>query len=94
MPGKPKHGGKKYSPQSKKKKVKSVPPGRVAQQPVTIQTEESAPQYSAPTPSIHTPPAMVIPTAARYPFIAIELRTIGVVAGIMLAVLILLAVIL
>ena len=94
MPGKPKHGKGKYSFQSKKKKAKPGPASRIAQQPVTIQTEESAPQPSAPTPSIHTPPAMVIPTAARYPFIAIELRTIGVVAGIMLAVLILLAVIL
>ena len=56
------------------------------QQPV------SHPAVSIPSAGVPTPMAM--PTATRYPYIAVELRRIAILAGIMMAILVVLALVL
>ena len=90
MPGKSRRKRGKYSIQSKKKGRPSRP-RLPAQQPAVAQTREpvSSPDMSAPSASAAAPTAK--PIAVRYPYIATELRTIGILAGIMLIILIVLA---
>jgi len=90
MPSKSRHSRGKQSFQGKKKKSKRIPAVTVAQEQATSPTEPPAtparrvaPPLSAPTP---TPPP-----AASHPHVAAELRRIGILAGIMLAVLVVLA---
>ena len=93
MPGKSRRKGK--SPfQSKKKREKQRSATGVVQQQAVAQTTKpfvtstiSAPSKSRPTPSAKLP-------VARYPYVAAELRRIGILAGIMLAILIVLALVL
>ena len=94
MPGKSRHGRAKHSPQSKKKKSKQHFLAPVAQQQVVAQTHEpvSRPEVSAPLVSLPTPMAKL--TAVRHPHIVGELRTIGILAGIMLIILAILALVL
>ena len=101
MPGKSRPGKGKYSPQSKKKR-KSSPnrPTMPVQQPAVTQTHESVPfrvslqgePYSdVPVRSARVPTPLVTPLAKRYPYIATELRTIAILAGVLLIVLVVLA---
>ena len=88
MSGKSRHGKGKRFFQSKKSKSRRSPQAIVAQRQPIPQTHETvAPSVSAPTP-------MPTQTATRYPYILTELRTIGILAGIMLAILVVLAVVL
>ncbi len=91
MPGKSRRRRGKYLLQSKKKKGRPGRPAVLAQQPVVAQTHEpvSSPDASVPSASVPTP--MVKPAAVRYPYIATELWTIGILAGVMLIVLVVLA---
>jgi len=91
MPGKSRSRRGKYSPQSKKKKSRPSRPTIPAQQPAVAQTHEpvSSPKVSVPSASVPTP--MAKPVAVWHPHIATELRTIGIIAGIMLIVLVVLA---
>ena len=86
MPGKSRRGRGKPPTRSKRRKGAVT---RVAQPQVAAEAHESAaPRVSLPsTPSPR-------PTGVRYPYIATELRRIGVLAGIMLAILIVLALVL
>ena len=92
MPGKSRRKRGKYSIQSKRK-------GRprraiiLAQQPAVTQTHEPVVSSDVSTPSARAPTPMAKPEAVRHPYIAIELRTIGILAGIMLIILIVLALI-
>ena len=93
MPSKSRRKRDKHSIQSKKKggpSRLSVP----AQQPAATQTHEpvSSPDVSAPSIRVAVPKTK--PIAVRYPYIATELRTIGILAGIMLVVLVVLALVL
>lgn len=94
MPGKSRHGRGKHGPQSRKRKGRRHSLAAVAQQPAAAQTPEpvSRPKVSAPAASVPTPMANL--AAARYPYVAIELRTIGILAGIMLIILAILALVL
>jgi hypothetical protein len=87
MPGKSRHRKGKRSPQSKKGKSGRHFSATVAQQPAVAQVYKpvSRPDGSAPLASVPTPVAKL--AAARYPHIATELRTIGILAGIMLIIL-------
>ena len=87
MPDKSRRGRGKYPIQSKKKKGRLSRPTMLAQQPAVAQTNEpvSSPKRSVPSASVPAPRAK--PAAVRYPYIATELRTIGILAGIMLLVL-------
>jgi len=73
--------------QSKRKKLRQSPPATVAQQQVVTQTHK-------PVASAH-PASTPIPKAtqktARYPYVTAELRRIGILAGIALVILIVLA---
>jgi len=88
MPGKSRHGRKKHSFQSKKgKSRRSSPPVVTQQQPVSQTYKPVAPLVSAPAP-------VSMQTATQYPHILNELRRIGILAGIMLAILVVLALVL
>jgi len=94
MPGKSRHGKGKRLPQSKKRKSRQRFLATVAQQQAVAQTHKpvSHPSVSAPLASVPTPMAKL--AAVRYPHIATELRTIGILAGIMLTILAVLALVL
>jgi len=94
MPGKSRRKRGRYSFQGKRKRDR---PGRVttlARQPAVSQTEEPGSFPSVPLPSASVPTPTAKPTLVQYPYISTELRTIGILAGIMLTVLIVLALVL
>ena len=91
MPNKSRRRRGRYSFQGKKKKGKRTPALTTTEQPVATQTYERA------TPSpVTAPPAGVLTStpraaAVKHPYVASELRRIGIIAGIMLAVLVILS---
>ncbi len=94
MPGKSRRKRGKYSLQNKGRKEGSSRLTMPAQQPTAVQTHEpvsslpmSVPAVSAPTPKAKPPPVW-------HPYVTTELRTIGILAGIMLIVLVVLALVL
>lgn len=91
MPSKSQHGRKKRSFQGKKKKGRRSPPGVVTQRQVATQTDKPVVSPKVVTPSASTPTPMPVLTAVRYPYILTELRRIGIIAGIMLVILVVLA---
>ena len=94
MPGKSRSRKGNYSVQSKKKKGRSSRPPILAQQPAVAQVREpvSSPNVSVPSATVPTPIAK--PAAVHHPYITAELRTIGILAGMMLIVLTVLALVL
>ncbi len=91
MSGKSRQRKGKHLPQGKKRKSGRRFLATVAQQQTVAQTRESVsrPEVSAPLVSVPIP--MAKSAAARYPHIATELWTIGILAGIMLIILVILA---
>ena len=94
MPGKSWQGRRRHPARSKKRKGKRSPVAAVVQRQAVAPTHEAAasPRVSAPSVSVPTP--RVTLTTARYPYIVNELRRIGILAGIMLAILVVLALVL
>ena len=94
MPGKSRRGKGKHLPQSKKRKSRQRFSPPVVQHQAVAQTREpvSRPVVSSPSVSVPTPMAKL--AVARYPHIATELQTIGILAGIVLLILIVLALVL
>ena len=86
MPSKSRRSRGKYSFQSKKRRGRPSPPIIVTQQQAVTPTYEAVPPPEVSRKS--APPTI---TAVRYPYILTELRRIGILAGIMLAILIVLA---
>ena len=88
MPGKSRHG------KGKKKRAKQRPAIAAVQQQAVAQSPKAAAPAATPAPSVRmsTPPPKT--TVVRYPYITAELRRIGILAGIMFAILIVLAVVL
>ena len=86
MPGKSRRSRGKHSFRSKKRRDRSSPPVIVTQQQAVTPTDESVPPPEVPRKSV---PATM--TAVRYPYILTELRRIGILAGIILVILIVLA---
>jgi hypothetical protein len=86
MPGKSRRGRGKHSARSKKRQGAST---IAAQQRVAA---DKPPAPAVPTPSKPTP--ITAPTGARYPYVVAELRRIGILAGIMLVILVVLALVL
>ncbi|HUU64915.1 MAG TPA: hypothetical protein VMW37_02275 [Dehalococcoidales bacterium] len=76
--------------QSKRKKIRQQPLATAAQQPVVTQTDK--PVASAPLAS--APARKTASDTVRYPFVVAELLRIGVLAGIILVILIVLALVL
>ncbi len=90
MPGKSRRRRGKHTPPSKKGKDRRSHPAIAAQQITAVQVSEAAtapPEVAAPPESVPPP----IATDVKHPDLAVELRRIGVLAGIMLAALLLLA---
>lgn len=94
MHSKSRHGRRKHSFQGKKKKDRRSSPGVVAQQQAGIQIDKPVTPPRVIAPSASEPTPMPVPTAVRYPYILAELRRIGILAGIMLVILVVLALVL
>jgi len=93
MSGKSRRSRGKHSIHGKRKKGKLRHHVIVAQPQVVTPADESVapPEVSVPPTKAATPAA---PIAVRYPYIITELRRIGILAGIMLVILIVLALVL
>ncbi len=94
MPSKSQHGRRKRFLQGKKKKGRRSPPGVVAQRQADIQIDKlvAPPKVAAPSAGAPTPTPVL--TTVGYPYILTELRRIGILAGIMLVILVVLALVL
>ncbi len=93
MPGKSRRSRVKHSSQSRKKRGLGSPTTAV-RQPAATQTYEPVAPSQIAAPSASVPTSMPTPAAAQHPFVATELRRIGILAGIMLVILVVLAVVL
>ena len=91
MPGKSQRSRKKHSSQSKKRKGMRSPTGIVAQRQADIQIDKPVAPPKVAVPSVSTPTPMPVLTPVRYPYVLTELRKIGILAGIMLVILVVLA---
>ena len=89
MSGKSRHGKGKHSFQGKKRKDRLIPRVAAAQSPAAAPAGEPVPEVKVPE-----KPVPATATVAQYPDIFTELRRIGILAGIILAILIVLAVVL
>ena len=94
MPSKSRHGRRKHSFRGKKKKGRRSPPAVVAQRQADIQINKPVAPPKAVTPSVSAPTPTPVLTAVRYPYILTELRRIGILAGILLAILVVLVLVL
>jgi len=86
MPGKSRRSPGKQSFRSKKRKRRPSHPIIATQQQAVAQTSESVSSSEVPRKSV---PAKI--TTVQYPYILVELRRIGILAGIIVAILIILA---
>ncbi len=87
-------GEESIRPKAKKKKGRPGRPDMLARQPAVAQTREPVSSSGVAVPSARVPTPVVKLAAGRYPYIATELRTIGILAIIMLIVLTVLALVL
>ena len=94
MPGKPGRGQGKRSVRSKKRKGRREFPAVVAQQQVASPADQPAIAPRVYSPASSMPSTAVRPKFARSPHVAAELRRIGILAGIMVVILIVLALVL
>lgn len=92
MPSKSRKKRGKYIPPAPKKKSRPSRSATAIQQSAVAQSQESVGAHSPTTPQIEVPTPTVKPAEVEYPFLVTELRNIGVLAAIMLAILVLLAV--
>ncbi len=90
MPSKSQRKRKKYSIQSKKGKGGLDHPTVLVQPQAATQIRESVSSPKVAIPLAKVPAPMAKPFTVQYPYIATELRTIGILAGIILIVLIVL----
>ena len=94
MPSKSGRGRRWRPPQSKRKKGRRSPPAAVIQQQIAAPTHKVASPSKVSAPSVGTSAPGVAPTPARYPYVVSELRRTGILAGIILVTLVILAVVL
>ena len=94
MPGKSRHGRGKHPSRSKRKKGKQRFSAAVIQQQAVAETPKpvAPPRVAAPSASAPTP--MPVLTAVRHPYILAELRRISILAGVILAILVVLVLVL
>ncbi len=93
MPGKSRHGKGKHPHHSKKSKAirrQTTMPSQ--QQATAVAPEPTAPVKAPPAPKAAAASAAV--TAPRYPYVVGELKRIGILAGIIIVVLIVLSIVL
>ncbi len=94
MPGKSRHGRRKHSFQGKKRKGGRSPLGVAAQRQPDTQIDKPVAPPKVTAPLVSAPTQMPVLTAVRYPYILTELRRIGILAGIMLVILVVLVLVL
>ncbi len=96
MIGKSQHGKRKHSFRDKKKRSQQYTSVATSQHSVAAQPigPAAAPRPTAPAVSVPAPTTKTKTTIARYPYIVAELRRFGILAGIALVVLIVLALVL
>ncbi len=87
MPGKSRHSKGKHPALSKKRKRRQGSLAIATHQPPVSQPEVSRSSVIEPTP-------MATMTSVRSPYVVTELRRIGILAGVMLAILVVLALVL
>ncbi len=90
MPAKSGHGRRKL-PRSKRKKGRKEASAIRAQQPVIAHTPRPISQPEASVPPANAPTTVAALAATRYPYITAELRRIGILGGIILVILVILA---
>ena len=93
MSGKSRRKKGRHLPQGKKRKSRQ-PFLAAARQPVVAQTGEPVSRPKAPAPSVSVPTTMAKLAAVRYPYVTAELRMIGILAGVILVILVILALVL
>ena len=92
MPKKSRRKRGKQSFHGKKIKDNLTPVPKTEEQPVTTQTRvPAAPPSMVTAPPVSKPVPTPTPTAARYPYVTSELKRIGIIAAIMIAVLVILS---
>jgi hypothetical protein len=91
MPGKSRRKRGKFTPQSKTKKGRQNRPSVVARQQAVTPTQQPVSPSKIPAPPAKAVTPVAKSTAVRYPYIAAELWTIGILAVIMLVILAVLA---
>jgi len=94
MPGKSRHGKGKQPVRSKRRSSGHGSSAIVAQQPPVSQAYEAVPQPEVSTPLPTTPASSAAVSTVHYPYITTELRRIGILAGITLVILVVLALVL
>ena len=93
MPGKPRHGKGKHIHLSKKSRARQRQSTTPLPQPAADNTPQPAAVTSTPSPPrVPASPARL--KTAQYPYITTELRRIGILAGIILAILVVLSLLL
>ncbi len=91
MPSKSQRGRSKRSSQNKKRKGNLA---RAAQQQPISQTSKPVSRPDVAAPSVSVPTFTTTPSAARKPYITTELRTIGILGGVILVILVVLVLVL
>ena len=95
MPDKSQHGKGKHHSQSKKRREKQRYTTTIAHQPIAAQTSKPTVPTGMSTPSASISTLLRAHSViAQHPHITTELRRIGILAGIILAILIVLALVL
>jgi len=94
MPGKSRHERGKHSVQSSKRRSKPSRPPTLAQQSAVAQAGIPVPSPNVSIPSVSVPTRTARPVIIRNPYITSELRTIGILGGILLIALVVLALLL
>ena len=92
MPSKSRQSHRGHLPRSKRKKGKRSLPVATVQQKVVVPTEKAATSVDVSTPVTSVSAMKAAPAPAPYPYVVKELRRIGVLAGVILVILIVLAV--
>ena len=93
MPGKSRRAQRKLSRMGKEKR-RQLLSARASQPQAVAETYRPVVPAKVAAPSVSKPASMPAPAAVQHPYIASELRRIGILAGIMLAILITLSLVL
>jgi len=91
MPGKSRQGRRKQTARSKKRKGRRSPSSAVAQQQAVASTHEAAVRPEVSTLSASVPTSRATLTTVQHPHIVSELRRIGILAGVILVILVVIA---
>lgn len=81
---------RKRAKQTQRRKIDIRQRSTTAQMPITPRPTESVTQPESPSPTVTVPRQPATTETIRHPYIAAELRTIGILAGIMVIALIVL----